>query len=161
MKRFLIILLFPLMMFSQDTTLVGDVDCNGEVNSEDASLILQFITKFDDFADANIPFMYHCHMLVHEDEGMMGQFTVVDDGSTGVETLETEIFSIYPNPANDKIKVKLKNSINQEIQIIDVKGKLILESTLNTNEGNIDVSHLNSGVYFIKTTNKNFKFFKL
>jgi len=148
-------------MFSQDTTLVGDVDCNGEVNSEDASLILQFITKFDDFADANIPFMYHCHMLVHEDEGMMGQFTVVDDGSTGVETLETEIFSIYPNPANDKIKVKLKNSINQEIQIIDVKGKLILESTLNTNEGNIDVSHLNSGVYFIKTTNKNFKFFKL
>ena len=116
MKRFLIILLFPLMMFSQDTTLVGDVDCNGEVNSEDASLILQFITKFDDFADANIPFMYHCHMLVHEDEGMMGQFTVVDDGSTGVETLKTEIFSIYPNPANDKIKVKLKDSINQEIQ---------------------------------------------
>lgn len=22
--------------------------------------------------------MYHCHMLLHEDEGMMGQFVVID-----------------------------------------------------------------------------------
>jgi len=41
----------------------------------------KFITKFEDFADDNIPFMYHCHMLVHEDEGMMGQFTVVDNNT--------------------------------------------------------------------------------
>ena len=27
------------MMFSQDSTLVGDVDCSGEVNSQDASFI--------------------------------------------------------------------------------------------------------------------------
>ena len=33
------------MLFSQETTLVGDVDCSGEVNSEDASLILQFVTN--------------------------------------------------------------------------------------------------------------------
>jgi hypothetical protein len=23
--------------------------------------------------------MYHCHLLLHEDEGLMGQFVVVDD----------------------------------------------------------------------------------
>lgn len=28
-------------------------------------------------AEANRPFMYHCHILEHEDLGMMGQFTVV------------------------------------------------------------------------------------
>ena len=33
------------MMFAQESPLVGDVDCNGEVNSEDASLILQFVTN--------------------------------------------------------------------------------------------------------------------
>ena len=32
------------MMFAQDSPLVGDVDCDGEVNSQDASLILQFVT---------------------------------------------------------------------------------------------------------------------
>lgn len=41
----------------------------------------KFITKFEDFADPEIPYMYHCHMLVHEDEGMMGQFLVVDNSS--------------------------------------------------------------------------------
>ena len=48
MKRLLILLLFPLMMFSQDSTLIGDVDCSGEVNSQDASLILQFVTNVID-----------------------------------------------------------------------------------------------------------------
>jgi len=36
------------MMFAQDSTLVGDVDCSGEVNSQDASLILQFLTNVID-----------------------------------------------------------------------------------------------------------------
>jgi len=35
-------------MFSQDSTLIGDVDCSGEVNSQDASLILQFVTNVID-----------------------------------------------------------------------------------------------------------------
>jgi len=35
-------------MFAQDSTLTGDVDCSGEVNSEDASLILQFVTNVID-----------------------------------------------------------------------------------------------------------------
>ena len=48
MKKLLLLLLFPLMMFAQDTTLTGDVDCSGEVNSEDASLILQFVTSIID-----------------------------------------------------------------------------------------------------------------
>ena len=36
-----------------------------------------FITKFEDFADATWPYMYHCHALTHEDEGMMGSFKVL------------------------------------------------------------------------------------
>jgi hypothetical protein len=26
--------------------------------------------------------MYHCHPLLHEDEGLMGQFVVVDDADS-------------------------------------------------------------------------------
>lgn len=33
---------------------------------------------FEDYADPDVPFMYHCHLLLHEDEGMMGQFIVRD-----------------------------------------------------------------------------------
>ena len=43
MKKLLILLLFPLMMFAQDSTLIGDVDCDGFITSQDASLIMQWI----------------------------------------------------------------------------------------------------------------------
>jgi FtsP/CotA-like multicopper oxidase with cupredoxin domain len=34
------------------------------------------IRRVYDFADLDAPFMYHCHLLEHEDKGMMGQFVV-------------------------------------------------------------------------------------
>ncbi|MGH3648582.1 MAG: multicopper oxidase family protein [Micromonosporaceae bacterium] len=40
----------------------------------------EIIMRFDDFADADSPYMFHCHILLHEDEGMMGQFVVVEPG---------------------------------------------------------------------------------
>lgn len=36
--------------------------------------------RFDGPSDPDTPYMYHCHLLSHEDEGMMGQFVVVDKG---------------------------------------------------------------------------------
>jgi len=36
--------------------------------------------RFDGPADPNVPYMYHCHVLRHEDNGMMGQFVVVEPG---------------------------------------------------------------------------------
>ncbi|WP_405834762.1 multicopper oxidase family protein [Streptomyces sp. NBC_00105] len=36
--------------------------------------------RFDGPADPDTPYMYHCHLLYHEDKGMMGQFVVVDPG---------------------------------------------------------------------------------
>ena len=35
-----------------------------------------FVARFDETADSSYPYMYHCHMSNHEDEGLMGQFTV-------------------------------------------------------------------------------------
>ncbi len=37
---------------------------------------VRVITKFEDFGGEQVPYMYHCHMLIHEDGGMMGQFQV-------------------------------------------------------------------------------------
>jgi len=34
------------------------------------------LLRFDKLASEETPFMYHCHILEHEDAGMMGQFTV-------------------------------------------------------------------------------------
>ncbi|MGI5498933.1 multicopper oxidase family protein [Lentzea sp. CA-135723] len=40
--------------------------------------------RFSDFADPDTPYMLHCHLTLHEDEGMMSQFVVLGEGqSTG------------------------------------------------------------------------------
>jgi FtsP/CotA-like multicopper oxidase with cupredoxin domain len=36
--------------------------------------------RFEDYTDPGIPYMFHCHLLRHEDRGMMGQFVVVQPG---------------------------------------------------------------------------------
>lgn len=41
------------------------------------------ILRFRDYADAEVPYMYHCHLLWHEDQGMMGQFVVVEPEAAG------------------------------------------------------------------------------
>jgi blue copper oxidase len=36
--------------------------------------------RFSDYTDPDVPYMFHCHRLRHEDRGMMGQFVVVEPG---------------------------------------------------------------------------------
>lgn len=38
--------------------------------------------RFADYTDAMLPYMYHCHLAMHEDRGMMGQFLVLAPGQT-------------------------------------------------------------------------------
>lgn len=37
---------------------------------------VRLLLSFKDYADPETPYMYHCHILEHEDAGMMGQFVV-------------------------------------------------------------------------------------
>ncbi len=41
---------------------------------------VELLMRFTDYADPEAPYMYHCHLLFHEDSGMMGQFVVVEPG---------------------------------------------------------------------------------
>lgn len=42
---------------------------------------VRIIARFEDYADPEMPYMFHCHILRHEDSGMMGQFVVVEPGA--------------------------------------------------------------------------------
>ena len=54
----------------------------GEQGLKDTVLVnpderVRILIRFDHYSDPDAPYMYHCHILEHEDAGMMGQFTVV------------------------------------------------------------------------------------
>jgi blue copper oxidase len=40
---------------------------------------IRLIARFSEHDDPDTPYMFHCHLLAHEDGGMMGQFVVVAD----------------------------------------------------------------------------------
>jgi FtsP/CotA-like multicopper oxidase with cupredoxin domain len=40
----------------------------------------RLVMRFTDHTDPDVPYMFHCHRLRHEDRGMMGQFVVVEPG---------------------------------------------------------------------------------
>lgn len=46
----------------------------------------ELLMRFEDYADPDTPYMYHCHLLWHEDNGMMGQFAVVEPGQSATMT---------------------------------------------------------------------------
>lgn len=37
---------------------------------------VRLLLRFEEYTDPDMPYMYHCHILEHEDAGMMGQFVV-------------------------------------------------------------------------------------
>lgn len=120
---------------------------------------VKFIIKFTTFADDMIPYMYHCHLLHHEDDGMMGSFLVIDPMSEIDEVNEKETdFSVYPNPTNGfiSLKLNLKNTQSLKIELFDVIGQKVFSRQLGTVQGDliipIDVSSLHKGSYSVKVT---------
>ena len=53
----------------------------GEMGLKDTVVVapserVRLLLSFADYSDPDSPYMYHCHILEHEDAGMMGQFVV-------------------------------------------------------------------------------------
>ena len=68
---------------------------------------------------------------------------------TGIHEKTNAIqFSIYPNPNNGTINIEIENSA--ELQIMDVLGKIVLESKLQNINNTINISYLANGVYYFK-----------
>ncbi len=74
----------------------------------------------------------------------------------GTKSFASSKFKVFPNPTNNNWNFTTKNN-NQitSIQIVDVLGKVVVMKNINSSEGNIDASNLNSGVYFAKITTEN------
>ncbi|AEH01692.1 T9SS type A sorting domain-containing protein [Lacinutrix sp. 5H-3-7-4] len=74
-----------------------------------------------------------------------------------VNTFETQNFSLYPNPAKDEVIIKSNIALrgNTSVTIINVQGKMVNSKILNVNslETQLNISNLESGLYFIKLKN--------
>jgi len=119
----------------------------------------KFIAKFEDFTDPEIPFMYHCHILAHEDEGMMGQFIVVDE-DFDVSLIENSIFSFYPNPVSDFLTIDMVHNTAETLRIYDISGSVVYKQEISNRSTEIGLSTLSPGIYFLAVGTNMEKFVK-
>lgn len=49
---------------------------------------VKIVVEFGNYTDLDYPLMYHCHILKHEDGGMMGQFLLVEPGTESQVPME-------------------------------------------------------------------------
>jgi bilirubin oxidase len=119
-----------------------------------------FVAKFDDFADSDVnhPYMYHCHFGGHEDAGMMGQFIVTGTMATNQNATNTN-FSLYPNPANDKLFVNLNDTATEiyYVTIATITGRIVMMLPQPEWQNGIDISSLEAGVYTFQMMDKQSK----
>ena len=80
-------------------------------------------------------------------------FYVEVDISTSVIEAEDQITTVYPNPATDYIRVENFESV-ESYQIANLNGRILVSSKMSNN-GFIDVAHLQSGIYLLMMQTEN------
>tara|TARA_R100000306_G_scaffold7511_4_gene10174 strand:- start:21965 stop:24442 length:2478 start_codon:yes stop_codon:yes gene_type:complete len=68
------------------------------------------------------------------------------------DKISEESVSLYPNPTNDELNIKLSQNLEADIRIFDTLGKLIIYQPNVTISGSysVGVSGLNNGIYFVR-----------
>jgi uncharacterized repeat protein (TIGR01451 family) len=76
------------------------------------------------------------------------------DISLGINEKEAGLISLYPNPANTTLTLKLINENKRQIILIDVLGNEILKQEASSKEVLIDVNKIPNGIYFLMIKEK-------
>jgi len=111
-------------------------------------------TKYIDINWSSLPDgIYQYAVKIKYDEGLSD--AVLSNllyKTVGINKLETDKFSIYPNPVNDILTLVRSANNKARIEIYNSAGLLVIAKQLKDNETNtdIDVKSLPSGVYSIR-----------
>lgn len=125
---------------------------------------VKLLVKFDDYRGI---YLFHCHNLEHEDEGMMLNFKVVDPVGINEENSNVpddyHLYQNYPNPFNPVtsieysipvsglVKLKVYNSLGAEAATLISEYKPAGKYSVT-----FDGQNLSSGVYYYKLTVNDF-----
>lgn len=122
--------------------------------------VVQVIMLFDHYADT-VPYMYHCHNLVHEDNAMMAQF-IVSDSLTGIQDNSSNVaVSAFPNPTSSVVQLNFSSTTQETytIQLTDIQGRIVstVEFTPVEDGGTyaVDFTNTADGIYFLRITSEN------
>ena len=88
----------------------------------------------------------------------MGQFVVTSTNGLIKPVNQPFLFSVYPNPAKNNLKIELGQNIEAYyVTINNVVGKTVMMLPQPEIDQPIDISNLATGTYFLQVMDKNTK----
>lgn len=124
---------------------------------------LRFLGQFDDYPDAIDPmntYMYHCHILTHEDSiggGMMHQFVVTNQGAcvnSSVTDPESDspAMILFTSVGEGTLRLKGNSAEPSTFTLVDLQGRRARAQQLPAFDGDvaIDTRGLSCGVYLVE-----------
>ncbi len=91
-------------------------------------------------------------ILVGESQKTMDTLTfIITVSPTGIKEQKHKLsFDVFPNPASDKISLKLQDQQvrSGELQVYNLSGETVMQQTLTN--GSIDIRSLAPGLYFLR-----------
>lgn len=92
-------------------------------------------------------FLFHCHNLEHEDEGMMQNYVV--RRTTGVQDVETASIEVFPNPARSYVAVHTEADRIESLVLTDSRGHVVLRQRDVASGTLIPIDELPPGTYHL------------
>ncbi|MDC1068993.1 multicopper oxidase domain-containing protein [Candidatus Kapabacteria bacterium] len=119
---------------------------------------LRYAIEFNNFGVPEVKpedgYMYHCHILPHEDAGMMGQFVVWDSLATSVDdkAILNHKLVVYPNPSTEFIYLEGNSDLPSTIRFLDIMGNVAKEMMISpfNEKYMVSSSDLPSGIYYLE-----------
>ena len=86
--------------------------------------------------------------------GLSDNSAVIFETVMKYNSIQDEDFVISPNPAEDKLNIKLLSANeNVKLEVFDVLGKLIYKGEITQLESSVNISNWKSGVYLVRVSN--------
>lgn len=110
-------------------------------------------------------YVWHCHILSHEDHEMMRPFMVINTGLKSASFAQTEVdndqfkdsFRVYPNPASGSVNlmINLEEELNVQANVYSMDGRLLYGANFGLlfegyNTRSLNLTFLNKGLYILE-----------
>ncbi|MFK8037522.1 MAG: T9SS type A sorting domain-containing protein [Crocinitomicaceae bacterium] len=84
--------------------------------------------------------------------GCIDTSACISVSNVGLDDVNTTFANVYPNPVNDILTITFNDLDNAQFELMDLQGKIVISSTTVINGQKVDVSGLESGIYFVRLT---------
>ena len=101
------------------------------------------------------PFLPSGKILLSDMQTGLYVFDINYDNQLNTFEFDDIIFSIFPNPCSEVLKIQTSTAMNANFELIDYSGKVILSERFSSNETLVKTSNLSKGIYLLKFYNKN------